>query len=68
MTTVNLARRPDVALLLNTEGIIQEVTLSDALSEERVDAWIGYPWLDTVTDVGGDKVKRMVEDARTSRV
>ncbi|MGH8471607.1 MAG: PAS domain-containing protein [Gammaproteobacteria bacterium] len=33
-----------------------------------MDAWIGYPWLDTVTDVGGDKVKRMVEDARTSRV
>ena len=68
MTTVNLARRPDVTLLLNTEGIIQEVTLSDALSEERVEAWIGYPWLDTVTDVSGDKVKRMVEDAHASRV
>ncbi len=67
MTTVNLAR-PDVTLLLTTEGIIQEVTLADALSEERVEAWIGYPWLDTVTDVSGDKVKRMVEDASTRRV
>ncbi|MGQ0592494.1 MAG: transcriptional regulator PpsR [Gammaproteobacteria bacterium] len=67
MTTANLAR-PDVTLLLDAEGLIQEVTVSDALSQERVDTWIGHPWIDTVADVGGDKVKRMVEGARTSRV
>lgn len=66
-TVVNIAQ-PDVTLLLDMEGVIREVTLSNALSQESVDAWIGRPWGETVGDVGGDKVKRMVDDARTSRV
>lgn len=60
--------QPDVTLLLDAQGVIQEVTLSNALSQESVEAWIGRPWGETVGEVGSEKVKRMVADARTSRV
>lgn len=67
MNGVNIAQ-PDLTLLLDLEGVIREVTLSNPLSGEGLEAWIGRPWTETVADVGGDKIRRMVEDARTSRV
>ncbi|MFZ5558100.1 MAG: transcriptional regulator PpsR [Pseudomonadota bacterium] len=60
--------QPDVTLLLNAEGVIQEVNLSSTLAGEGVGVWVGRPWAETVADIGGDKVRRMIEDARTSRV
>ncbi|MBI5114012.1 MAG: transcriptional regulator PpsR [Rhodovulum sp.] len=62
MTTLNISQ-PDVTLLLDMSGVIREVTLSDAISEKGVEAWLGRPWDETVTEIGGDKVRRMVEDA-----
>lgn len=68
MNGVNIAQ-PDVTLFLDMDGVIQEVSLSQALAAETVEAWIGRPWVETVADdIGSDKVRRMVEDARTSRV
>jgi transcriptional regulator PpsR len=67
-TTVANIAQPDVTLFLDMEGVIREVSLSNALADQSVDAWIGRPWVDTVGDLGSEKVKRMVEDARTSRV
>ncbi len=67
MNSANLTQ-PDVTLLLDRDGVIREATLSNALAEEGIDAWIGRPWEETVADVGVSKVRRMVEDARTSRV
>jgi len=67
MTGANVARA-DVTLLLDMDGVIREVTLSNAMSEVGVEDWVGRPWVDTVVDVGSDKVQRMVEDARTSGV
>jgi len=64
---VNLAQ-PDVTLLLDLEGVIQDVTLSNDLSQEAVEGWRGRPWFETVADVGGGKVRRMLEDARDSGV
>ena len=66
---MNIAQ-PDVTLHLDLEGVIREVSLSNAFSEEGLDAWIGRPWVETVGDgqVGGDKVRRMVQHARTSGV
>ena len=64
---VNIAQ-PDVTLVLDMDGIIQEVTLSNDVSNEPVDEWRGRPWTDTVADIGGGKVMRMVEDARESGV
>lgn len=62
MTTLNIAQ-PDVTLLLDTNGVIREVTLSDAIFEKGVEAWLGKPWFETVTGLGEDKVRRMVQDA-----
>lgn len=60
--------QPDVTLLLDTDGVIREATLSGTLSDEGMAEWVGRPWDETVTDLGGDKVRRMVEDACANRV
>jgi transcriptional regulator PpsR len=58
----------DVTLMLDMEGVIQDVTLSNGVSDEPIDGWIGRPWGETVGDIGSGKVMRMVEDARESGV
>jgi transcriptional regulator PpsR len=60
--------QPDITLLLDMEGVIREATLSPAMSGESVDGWLGRPWVEIAGDMGGDKVKRMVEDARASGI
>lgn len=67
MTRIH-ASQPDITLVLDERGIIQDVTLSDFLSGEVVKGWIGQPWGETVVAAGDDKVKRMVADARANRV
>ena len=67
MTGLSIAQ-PDVTLFLDLEGVIRDVELSTAVPERGVEAWRGRPWAETVLDVGGDKVRRMVEDARTHGV
>jgi transcriptional regulator PpsR len=71
MTTVNLAQ-PDITLLLDLKGVIQGVTVSNGMSDEKMQAWRGRAWTDTVADhdadQGTDKVRRMVEDALASGV
>lgn len=67
LSRVSIAQ-PDITLMLDMEGVIQKMTLSDAIGEESVDAWVGRPWVETVNDVGGDKVRRMVADARSGGV
>src|SRR3954453_6522930 len=63
MTGLSIAQ-PDVTLFLDLEGVIRDVALSTAVPERGVEAWCGRPWAETVLDVGGDKVRRMVQDAR----
>jgi len=53
--------------MLDMNGVIRDVTLSNDVSEETVEEWRGRRWVDTVSD-GGGKVRRMVEDARESGV
>jgi transcriptional regulator PpsR len=67
-TTTPNAAQPDITLLLDSEGVIREVHLAKTLASETADALVGRPWAETVTDSGGDKVRRLVEEARTSRV
>lgn len=62
---MNLAQ-PDITLHLDLDGIIRDVTLSNAIPETDVSAWIGSPWTQTVGDVGAEKVKLMVDHARES--
>lgn len=67
MVSMNVAE-PDITLLLDMEGVIREATLSSSLAERGVEAWLGRPWTETVADAGEDKVRRMVEDARSSGI
>jgi len=60
--------QPDITLLLDMEGVIREATLSPAMNGERVDSWIGRAWVDVAGGLAGDKVRRMVDDARGSGI
>jgi transcriptional regulator PpsR len=60
--------QPDITLLLDMEGVIREATLSPAMGAESVDGWLGRPWVEIAGEMGGDKVKRMVDDARVSGI
>lgn len=60
--------QPDITLLLDMEGIIREATLSPAMSGESIDGWLGRPWVEIAGEMGGDKIKRMVDDARVSGI
>jgi transcriptional regulator PpsR len=60
--------QPDVTLLLDNEGVIRDVKLSDENAEDRLAEMIGRRWVDTVAQVGGEKIKAMVADARAGRV
>lgn len=59
---------PDLTILLDLDGVIQKATLSDAIPDQGLNDWVGRPWFETVGDVAGDKVRRIVEDARRSGV
>jgi transcriptional regulator PpsR len=64
MNTVRIAQ-PDVTLLLDLDGTVREVTVSDSIPHEDVQSWLGKPWGDTLGEAAGaDKVQRMIEDAR----
>ena len=59
--------QPDLTLLLDMDGVIREATLSGTMAGESVDAWLGQPWTEVAGD-GGEKVRRMMEDARTGGI
>lgn len=54
--------------MLDMEGVIRDVTLSNEVSGEPVEDWRGRPWVETVGAVGSGKVLRMVQHARESGV
>jgi transcriptional regulator PpsR len=60
--------RPDVTLRLDSDGIIRKATLSHNLAAGNVEDWVGRPWVETVTDFGDEKVKRMLEEAKSGGV
>lgn len=65
---VNIAQ-PDITLALDLDGVIRGATLAGTMPDgEEVAAWVGRPWAETVEEIAGAKVRRMVEDARTSGV
>ncbi len=56
--------QPDITLLLDMDGVIREATLSPAMAGESVEGWLGQSW----SEIGGDKVRSMVDDARSSGI
>ncbi|MET0221972.1 MAG: transcriptional regulator PpsR, partial [Tardiphaga sp.] len=59
--------QPDITLLLDMDGVIREATLSAAMAGESVDGWLGRPWIE-IAGEGGEKIRRMVDDARVSGI
>jgi transcriptional regulator PpsR len=57
-------QQPDVTLLLDMNGVIRDATLSPSMAAEHVDRWVGQSWVDVAGDIGGDKIQRMMDDAR----
>lgn len=62
------AIQPDVTLLMDIDGVIRSATLAGSVSNEPTDGLLGRPWQDTVIDRGGDKVRRILDDARAGGV
>jgi transcriptional regulator PpsR len=54
---------PDVILMLDRQGTIQEAFLANAVSREEGATWRGRSWVDTVDEISSKKVLRMVGDA-----
>jgi transcriptional regulator PpsR len=67
MSGINITE-PDITLVLNLDGVIQDVTLCGVVTDQAVESWRGRPWADTVGDLGSGKITRMLEDARRSGV
>jgi transcriptional regulator PpsR len=67
MTRVNIAQ-PDITLMLDNDGVIRSASLSNAVEAETVAEWLGRPWAETVGEVGSDRVRRMLDDARRNGV
>lgn len=57
--------QPDITLMLDLKGVIQKVALSNEVSGEHSELWLGRPWVETVGEAGSDKVRRIVEEARS---
>jgi transcriptional regulator PpsR len=60
--------QPDITLLLDMDGVIRDATVASSMSGESVEGWLGQAWTEIAGETGGDKVKRMVEDTRTSGI
>ena len=60
--------KPDVTLVLDMDGVIRDASLSAAMASESVSGWLGKAWTDIAGESGGEKVRRMVDDARTSGI
>ena len=65
MIGVSVAQ-PDVTLVLDNDGVINDATLANSISGEVTTGWIGRPWFETVGEVASDRVRRMIADARAT--
>jgi hypothetical protein len=61
MTRVAISQ-PDVTLVLDWDGVIRDASVSSSIAKDGLQGWVGRHWTDTVGDVAGDQVRRMVED------
>jgi transcriptional regulator PpsR len=60
--------QPDITLLLDMDGVIRDATVASSMASESVEGWLGQAWTDVAGETGGDKVRRMVDDARSSGI
>jgi len=59
-----IAATADIALIIDAKGVIRDVSLgSDEFLEEGFDAWVGKPWIETVTAESRPKIEEMLRDS-----
>jgi transcriptional regulator PpsR len=63
MTRVAITQ-PDITLVLDWDGVIRDASVSASIAKEGLEGWVGRPWTETVGDLAGEQVRRLVEDAR----
>lgn len=56
----------DIALVINSDGVIQSVSVCDAKLTEATSDWVGRHWGDTVTKESRAKVDQLLEEACTA--
>ncbi len=63
-----IAASADVALVLDAKGVIEDIAYrSDELERDGCNAWVGRPWIDTVTTESRPKIEEMIAEARNDR-
>ncbi len=60
---VVLAAAADVAVVIDRSGIVKDVSVGNDLSREGYSAWVGRPWIETVTVESRAKVEELLRDA-----
>lgn len=58
----------DIALVIGEDGVIRNVAEGATSVRAAGDAWVGRPWVDTVTPDTRRKVELLLDEARTSGV
>ncbi|MGV3709140.1 MAG: transcriptional regulator PpsR [Gemmatimonas sp.] len=60
----------DVALVVNSQGVILSASANEGAEAERADvaAWVGRPWVDTVTPESRPRIDALMTDAATQPV
>ncbi len=56
--------KPDVTIMLDQDGVIRSASLANLMAAEQTESWIGKQWSETLDDLGGTKIRRMLDDAR----
>lgn len=56
----------DISVVLDSKGVVRDVSFaSDELASDEYRAWIGKPWIDTVTRESRSKIEDMLREARS---
>ncbi|HEY8565924.1 MAG TPA: transcriptional regulator PpsR [Beijerinckiaceae bacterium] len=62
-----IAAAADVALILDGEGVIQDVAFgNEELSREGYGTWLGRPWVETVTVESRPKIEELLDGAASA--
>lgn len=58
----------DIALVMDADGTIRNVALSNTPLTSQADHWVGKPWADTVTPDTRGKIERLLQEVSSSGV
>ena len=63
-----IAAAADISLVIDKEGVVRDVAFGiPELAREGFDAWVGRPWLDTVTVESRPKIEDMLREAAAGK-